>query len=92
VKPSPDGVPGAVTDPSRVQAEALRAARESVTLTLNQYRAGLVAYLNVVTVQAVQFNAERTTLELEGRRLVAAVNLVKALGGGTGPAAPVATR
>jgi len=77
---------------SGVQAEALRAARESVTLTLNQYRAGLVAYLNVVTVQAVQFNAERTALELSGRRLVAAVNLVKALGGGTGPATPVASR
>jgi len=73
---------------SRVQAEALRAARESVNLTLNQYRAGLVAFLNVVTVQAVAFNAERTALELSGRRLVAAVNLVKALGGGTG-AAPV---
>jgi NodT family efflux transporter outer membrane factor (OMF) lipoprotein len=78
---------------SRVQAEALRAARESVTLTLNQYRAGLVAYLNVVTVQAVAFQAERTALELNGRRLVAAVNLVKALGGGTGPVTPpVASR
>jgi outer membrane protein TolC len=66
---------------SKVQAEALRAARESVALTQNQYRAGLVAYLNVVTVQAAAFNAERTALELSGRRLVAAVNLVKALGG-----------
>ena len=73
---------------TRVQNEALRAARESVTLTLNQYRAGLVAYLNVVTVQATALAAERTALELSGRRLVAAVNLVKALGGGaeTNPA------
>jgi NodT family efflux transporter outer membrane factor (OMF) lipoprotein len=67
---------------TRVQNEALRAARESVSLTLNQYRAGLVAYLNVVTVQATALAAERTALELSGRRLVAAVNLVKALGGG----------
>jgi NodT family efflux transporter outer membrane factor (OMF) lipoprotein len=67
---------------SRVQAETVRAARESVTLTTNQYRAGLVAFLNVVTVQAVQFQAERNQVDLEGRRLVAAVNLVKALGGG----------
>jgi NodT family efflux transporter outer membrane factor (OMF) lipoprotein len=72
---------------ARVQAEALRAARESVALTTNQYRAGLVAYLNVVTVQAVAFNAERTALELKGRQLVAAVNLVKALGGGNERAA-----
>jgi outer membrane protein TolC len=41
-----------------------------------------VAFLNVVTVQAVQFQAERTQLDVESRRLVAAVNLVKALGGG----------
>jgi NodT family efflux transporter outer membrane factor (OMF) lipoprotein len=66
----------------RVQNEALRAARESVTLTLNQYRAGLVAYLNVVTVQTTALAAERTALELQSRQLVAAVNLVKALGGG----------
>jgi len=75
---------------ARVQAEALRAARESVTLTTNQYRAGLVAFLNVVTVQAVAFNAERTALELTGRQLVAAVNLVKALGGSNEPRTPVA--
>jgi NodT family efflux transporter outer membrane factor (OMF) lipoprotein len=77
---------------SRVQTEALRAARESVALTTNQYRAGLVAYLNVVTVQAVALNAERTALDLNGRRLVAAVNLVKALGGGAEPAAAQASR
>jgi len=75
---------------ARVQAEALRAARESVALTTNQYRAGLVGFLNVVTVQAVAFNAERTALELSGRQLVAAVNLVKALGGGNEPRTPVA--
>jgi len=67
---------------ARVQDEAVRAARESVTITTNQYRAGLVGFLNVVTVQAAAFNAERTALDLTGRRLVASVNLVKALGGG----------
>jgi NodT family efflux transporter outer membrane factor (OMF) lipoprotein len=70
-----------LAEESRVQAESLRAARESVALTTNQYRAGLVAFLNVVTVQAVAFAAERNALELQGRQLVAAVNLVKALGG-----------
>jgi NodT family efflux transporter outer membrane factor (OMF) lipoprotein len=77
---------------SRVQAEALRAARLSVDLTTNQYKAGLVAFIEVVTVQAVAFNAERTALELTGRQLVAAVNLVKALGGGYTATEPVATR
>jgi len=77
---------------SRVQAEALRAARLSVELTTNQYKAGLVAFIDVVTVQAVAFNAERTALELTGRQLVAAVNLVKALGGGYAAGEPVAAR
>jgi NodT family efflux transporter outer membrane factor (OMF) lipoprotein len=67
---------------TRVQDEAVRAARESVDLTLNQYKAGTVGYLNVVTLQAVLFAAERTQIQLNGQRLTAAVNLVKALGGG----------
>jgi NodT family efflux transporter outer membrane factor (OMF) lipoprotein len=65
-----------------VQAAALRSARESVTLTTNQYKAGLVAFLNVVTVQAVALQAERNSVELSGRRFSATIALVKALGGG----------
>ncbi|MEK7875190.1 MAG: efflux transporter outer membrane subunit, partial [Pseudomonadota bacterium] len=34
-----------------VQQEAVQAARQSLELTLNQYQAGTVSYLNVVTVQ-----------------------------------------
>jgi len=64
-----------------VQQEAARLARESVALTVNQYKAGTVGYLNVVQVQATQLNEERTTVALLGRRLAATVALVKALGG-----------
>jgi len=67
---------------ARVQAEALRSARESVALTTNQYKAGIVAYLNVVTVQAVALAAERNSVDLAGRRLGATISLIKALGGG----------
>ncbi len=67
---------------AKVQEEAVRAARESVTLTINQYKAGTVNYLSVVTVQTAQFNNERTLASLAGRRLQATVGLVKALGGG----------
>ena len=65
-----------------VQEEAVRAARESVLLTTNQYKAGIVSYVNVVTVQTAQLSNERTAVGILGRRLVAAVTLVKALGGG----------
>jgi NodT family efflux transporter outer membrane factor (OMF) lipoprotein len=64
------------------QAEAVQSARLSTELTLNQYKAGTVNYLNVVIVQAAQFNNEATAVNLLGQRLVAAVTLVQALGGG----------
>ncbi|MNC85573.1 hypothetical protein D3C83_11820 [compost metagenome] len=58
------------------------AARESLVLTLNQYKAGTISYLNVVIVQTAQLNNERTAVGILGRQLNAAVLLVKALGGG----------
>jgi NodT family efflux transporter outer membrane factor (OMF) lipoprotein len=67
---------------AKVQDEAVRAARESVTLTTNQYKAGTVSYITVVTVQTTQLNNERAAAGILGRRLVASVGLVKALGGG----------
>ncbi len=65
-----------------VQADAIKLARESVVLITNQYKAGTVSYLNVVTVQASQLANERTAVSLLGRRLSAAVGLIRALGGG----------
>ena len=65
-----------------VQSEAVRAARESVTLTINQYKAGTVSYLSVVTVQTALLSNERTSVALLGRRLNATVGLIRALGGG----------
>ena len=71
---------------AKVQEDAVRAARESVILTTNQYKAGTVSFLNVAVVQASQLNNERAAMVTLGRRLVAAVTLVKALGGGWSPA------
>ncbi|MEK7230629.1 MAG: efflux transporter outer membrane subunit [Pseudomonadota bacterium] len=67
---------------ARVQADAVEASRQAVELTLNQYKAGTVNYLNVVAVQTAQLTNERTAASILGRRLTAAVTLVKALGGG----------
>ena len=65
-----------------VQDEAVKAARESVTITLNQYRAGTVNYLSVVVVQATVLTNERAALTILGQRLTASAALIKALGGG----------
>jgi len=73
-----------------VQGAAVKAARESVTITNNQYRAGTATYLSVAVVQAAALVNERAELAIVGRRLVATVNLIKALGGGWEMAAPKA--
>ena len=67
---------------AQVQDEAVKLAQQSVTLTLNQYKAGTVSYLNVVTVQATALANERTAVNILSQRLAASVLLIKALGGG----------
>ncbi|MNF34850.1 Outer membrane protein OprM precursor [compost metagenome] len=64
------------------QQEALDAARESLRLIENQYRAGTVDFNSVVNVQATALNNERSNLTLLGSRLTASVQLIAALGGG----------
>jgi NodT family efflux transporter outer membrane factor (OMF) lipoprotein len=69
-------------DESRIQGEAVSAARRSVELSMNQYRAGTISYLDVVTVQAILLVNERTAIDILGRRMAASVLLIKAIGGG----------
>ncbi|MCP6691259.1 efflux transporter outer membrane subunit [Pseudomonas donghuensis] len=69
-------------DEARVRSEALASARESLRLTNNQYKAGLIAYLDVVNVQTTALSNERSVLNLLQGRLVASVQLIAALGGG----------
>lgn len=65
-----------------VQDDALQLSRRSVALTNNQYKAGIVTYLNVIQVQATALSNERAALDVLNRRLAASVLLIKALGGG----------
>jgi NodT family efflux transporter outer membrane factor (OMF) lipoprotein len=65
-----------------IRDEAVQNARQSVALTTNQYKAGIVSYLNVVTVQATALANERAAVDVLNRRLAARVLLIKALGGG----------
>ena len=61
---------------------ALIAARHTLEISENRYKAGLVTYLDVATAQTGVLTHERTVAQLEGARLAATVNLVKALGCG----------
>lgn len=65
-----------------VQNLAVTSARRSEELTINQYRAGTVSYLNVLVIQAQTLSNERAALAVQNRRLLASVQLIEALGGG----------
>jgi outer membrane protein TolC len=67
---------------AEVEANAVRLAREAERLTLNQYKAGTVAYTAVITAQTQALNNEQTDLTILQNRLAASVALIQALGGG----------
>jgi NodT family efflux transporter outer membrane factor (OMF) lipoprotein len=77
-------------DEAQVQDEAVKAAQQTVTVTTNQYKSGTVSYLNVIVAQAAALNSEITSLNILGRRMAAAVLLVKALGGDWNTSTPQA--
>jgi NodT family efflux transporter outer membrane factor (OMF) lipoprotein len=66
----------------RVQTEAVNAARQATAVTINQYKAGTVGYINVIVIQAAKLASEKTLLDIQSRQLAASVLLIKALGGG----------
>jgi len=64
------------------ERDALLAARKQLELANNRYRDGLVTYLEVATAESTELNIEFSTVQIRGQQLAAAVNLIKALGGG----------
>ncbi|MBK5274559.1 MAG: efflux transporter outer membrane subunit [Desulfuromonadales bacterium] len=66
----------------RIQDEAVESARQMVSVAMNQYTAGIVSYLNVIIAQNTELANRKTAIGILGRRMAAAVLLVKASGGG----------
>jgi NodT family efflux transporter outer membrane factor (OMF) lipoprotein len=64
------------------QHQASLSAENSLQLSLNRYKGGLVTYLEVITAQSIALTNERTEVDLRRRRIDASVQLIKALGGG----------
>ncbi|MGZ3495735.1 MAG: TolC family protein, partial [Thermodesulfobacteriota bacterium] len=64
------------------QDESVKAARQSLAIALNQYKAGTINYHAVIVIQAALLNNEITAVNIAGRRMTAAMLLIKALGGG----------
>ncbi|AOI68970.1 efflux transporter outer membrane subunit [Burkholderia ubonensis] len=65
-----------------VQRQAVDSAEHALAIVTNQYKAGTVDYLNVLTAQATAFSAHQKLATITGQRMVSSVGLVKALGGG----------
>ena len=64
------------------EAIAVSSTQKAVDVTLNEYRAGTVAYTSVITEQTLLLGDQQTALSIQQSRLVASVALVEALGGG----------
>ncbi|MBI2949695.1 MAG: efflux transporter outer membrane subunit [Verrucomicrobia bacterium] len=67
---------------SAAQDRAVANARRAAELAGERYRAGIVSYLEVVDANRATLQTERSSVQLAGQRLIAAVQLIKALGGG----------
>jgi NodT family efflux transporter outer membrane factor (OMF) lipoprotein len=65
-----------------IQDQAVKAAQEALALELERYRAGTDSYINVITTQNIALGDQLTAVAILERRMAAAVDLVKAVGGG----------
>ena len=72
----------ALATASDSQQRAVSDAGRSLTLANARYTGGLVTYLDVITAQERVLSNERLAAQIQGQRLITAVSLVKALGGG----------
>jgi outer membrane protein, multidrug efflux system len=64
------------------QADAVASSRRQLDIATSRYVGGLVNYLDVVSAQQNLLTNEQEAAIIQGQRLVTAVLLVKALGGG----------
>jgi NodT family efflux transporter outer membrane factor (OMF) lipoprotein len=64
------------------EQDAVTAAQQALALELERYRAGTDSYLNVITTQIIALTDQETANTILQRRMSAAVDLIKALGGG----------
>jgi NodT family efflux transporter outer membrane factor (OMF) lipoprotein len=67
---------------AHVQERAVVAAQKYLELANTRYVGGVTSYLEVTTAQSAALSDELTAVNILGRRMVDAVTLVQALGGG----------
>ena len=73
---------GILKNEAQVQDEAVRAARQSLAVSTNQYKAGTINRIALLVVETVALTNEITAITILGSRMSANVLLIEALGGG----------
>jgi NodT family efflux transporter outer membrane factor (OMF) lipoprotein len=71
------------------EAAAVTATAKALQQAQYRYKAGLVTYLEVATTENTALQAQLSNVTIQLRRMNASVLLVKALGGGFSPPAPL---
>ncbi len=71
-----------LADQSAAQDRAVANAQRAALLASDRYKSGIVGYLDVVDADREALQAQRASALLTGQREIAAVQLIKALGGG----------
>jgi multidrug efflux system outer membrane protein len=71
-----------MADAESAQHKREQAAAASLKLTESRYRAGFVAYLQVLDAQRTLYDAQQSAISTRQTRLQALVDLFKAMGGG----------
>ena len=69
-------------DEAAAEDEAVKSAQQSLDISTNEYKAGTVDYLTVITAQATALSDQITAVNIRTRRMTTSVLLVEALGGG----------
>jgi multidrug efflux system outer membrane protein len=77
-----------LTEQYRKERAAWQSARKQLAIAENRYQSGLIGYLPVATAQTTALEQERVVAQLRGQQTVAAIALIKSLGGGWRPAEP----
>ena len=65
-----------------VEEQAVKSSQEATRLAINEYKAGTIAYTQVVIAQTAELENERNAVTVLQNRLAASVSLIEALGGG----------
>jgi multidrug efflux pump len=71
-----------LADQFEAQQRAVTNSLQAATLAEDRYRSGVVSYIEVVDANRDLLTAQRAATQLTGRRFIASIRLIKALGGG----------